>query len=308
MISRRNIRVKVMQTLYRIQTYKDRATTASEAQAILNKYFDQTFSLFTWLVHVLIKIAQYAETDARNRSQKHLPTKEDLSVPTKIVENELVLTIQQNPFYLGCLNQFKPYFENDEVIRKIYLQLSQSTPFLTYNIEQSRSKKCEREILEFIFNDLMLANEYFTEWVEYYYTNWDDDAEMLQQLILNFLQKPGNFSFEEMLSKEKRTFANDLLQTTLSRKEQLDEIIKPKLRNWDPDRIALLDMILMEMGVCEFLYFETIPLKVTINEYIDLAKSYSTQQSGQFVNGILDNVKKELEENNLIKKIAYKKA
>ena len=80
------------------------------------------------------------------------------------------------------------------------------------------------------------------------------------------------------------------------------ELIKPKLMNWDAERIASLDMILMQMGVCEFLYFETIPTKVTINEYIDLAKEYSTPQSGHFVNGILDNIHKELTTENKIHK------
>ncbi|MCU0389007.1 MAG: transcription antitermination factor NusB [Chitinophagaceae bacterium] len=96
-----------------------------------------------------------------------------------------------------------------------------------------------------------------------------------------------------------------MLETVINRRGQLDELIKPKLKNWDPERLAQLDTILLEMGVCEFLYFETIPIKVTINEYIDLAKEYSTQQSGQFVNGILDNLRKELESNNQIHKVAF---
>ncbi|MDE3252925.1 MAG: transcription antitermination factor NusB, partial [Bacteroidota bacterium] len=89
-------------------------------------------------------------------------------------------------------------------------------------------------------------------------------------------------------------------------KEYCAELIKPKLKNWDSDRIALLDMVLMRMGVCELLYFETIPTKVTINEYIDLAKDYSTPQSGQFVNGILDNIHKEMTESGKIQKVNFK--
>lgn len=97
-----------------------------------------------------------------------------------------------------------------------------------------------------------------------------------------------------MLSLEKWGFAKSLLTTTLEKKDYCMELIKPKLKNWDSERIAQLDMVLMRMGVCELLYFETIPTKVTINEYIDLAKDYSTPQSGQFVNGILDNIHKEM--------------
>jgi N utilization substance protein B len=98
-----------------------------------------------------------------------------------------------------------------------------------------------------------------------------------------------------------------LLETVVERQDQLDALVKPKLRNWDPERLAQLDTILLQMGVCEFLYFETIPIKVTINEYIDLAKEYSTQQSGQFINGILDNIRKELESEGQIHKVDFNK-
>ena len=124
--------------------------------------------------------------------------------------------------------------------------------------------------------------------------------------MLNYLQKPGSYNLQEMLSAEKWDFAKTLLATALDKKEQTLELIKPKLKNWDSERIAVLDMILMEMGVCELLYFDSIPTKVTINEYIDLAKAYSTPQSGQFVNGILDNIHKELVSGDKIQKVNYK--
>jgi N utilization substance protein B len=111
-----------------------------------------------------------------------------------------------------------------------------------------------------------------------------------------------------MINGEKKDFAINLLKAVHEKSEHLQTLIIPKLKNWDPERIALLDMILMKMGVAEFLYFETIPPKVTINEYIDLAKEYSTPQSGQFVNGILDNIHKELVADGKMQKVDYKKA
>ena len=125
----------------------------------------------------------------------------------------------------------------------------------------------------------MLPNEFFLSLLEENFTNWDDDGEMVMMLVQNFIQKPAGYNFQEMLRKEKWQFAKELLETTISKKDVTLELIKPKLKNWDPERIATLDMILMRMGVCEFLFFETIPPKVTINEYIDLAKEYSTQKA-----------------------------
>ena len=152
----------------------------------------------------------------------------------------------------------------------------------------------------------MLPKDNFISHVEELFINWDDDGEMMQTLVLNYLNKPAQQSFYDILSKEKWQFARTLLSTVLDKEEQTLELIKPKLKNWDADRIAALDLIILQMGVCEFLYFETIPTKVTINEYIDLAKDYSTIQSGQFVNGLLDNIHKELLAENKIDKRNFK--
>jgi transcription antitermination factor NusB len=158
---------------------------------------------------------------------------------------------------------------------------------------------------KFIFTNLMLPNEAFIEHIEEVFHNWDDDADMMEQLVLNYIQKPAGVNLLEMIGTEKWQFAQSLLETTIDKKEVAADLIKPKLKNWDAERIALLDMILMRMGVCELLFFETIPTKVTINEYIDLAKDYSTAQSGQFVNGILDNIHKELTESGKIQKVNF---
>jgi N utilization substance protein B len=121
-----------------------------------------------------------------------------------------------------------------------------------------------------------------------------------------FMQKPAQFKLQEIVGKEKTDFAVDLLEAVIDKNDFCLEIIKPKLNNWDSERIAALDLILIKMGVCEFLYFETIPTRVTINEYIDLGKEYSTEQSGHFINGILDNISKDLSAQNKIHKKNFK--
>ena len=172
----------------------------------------------------------------------------------------------------------------------------------------AREKSEEKKILEFILNDQMLANDSFVSHIEDNFSNWDDDGEMLVQLLTGYIQKPGSINFKQMMSADKEQFSKTLLQTVVDKNEHLQSLIIPKLKNWDAERIAQLDMIMMKMGVAEFLYFETIPPKVTINEYIDLAKDYSTLQSGQFVNGILDNIHKELVQDGKMQKVDYRKA
>ena len=308
MINRRNIRVKVMQTLYTI-TALETEMKPGDAVKILQKHFDQTRQLFIYLVYFLAEVARYAETAAHNRASKHLPTYEDLHVNTKLSGNEILSKINEDSSFKDFVKKDHPESLLDkELVKRIYHDLVETTEYKTYIAKSKRDKKEEREMVEFILEKFMLEKESFLSHIEEIFTNWDDDAEMVILLLTNYLQKPGSYNFKEMISEEKWSFAKDLLQTVRDKSEHLESLVIPKLKNWDPERIALLDMILMKMGVAEFLYFETIPPKVTINEYIDLAKEYSTSQSGQFVNGILDNIHKELVQQGKMHKVDFRKA
>ena len=305
MISRRNIRVKVMQTIYTTNTLE---ATGIDPQKILQQHFNQTRSLLVYLIYFLSETARYAETDAHQRASKHLPSADDLNVNTKIAGNEVLLKMYEDASLQEQFKKLKPELMADkELLRKIYLLLVETTEYKTYINTSGREKNTERKIIEFILNDLMLANEIVIAHLEENFSNWDDDGEMVVQLLAGYIQKPGSFNFNHLLGADKETFAKNLLKTVLEKSDYLQSLIIPKLKNWDPERIALLDMIMMKMGVAEFIYFETIPPKVTINEYIDLAKDYSTPQSGHFVNGILDNINKEMTQAGKMNKVEYKK-
>jgi N utilization substance protein B len=291
-----------MQTLYSIESMNNE-TKPGEPIKILQKNLEQSRQLFTYLVYFITEVARYAEVDASKKAHKHLPTHGDLNINTKIAGNEIVWNVLADESFKKVLAEYKiSNLIDAELIKKTYKSLAESQEYKTYISQQSRDKKSEKKMLEFIFSTLMLPSEDFINHIEENFIHWDDDADMMVALMDNFFQKPSAFNFGEMLTKEKWDFAKDLLHCVLDKKEYCLEIIKPKLKNWDAERIAALDMILMQMGVCELLYFETIPPKVTINEYIDLAKEYSTPQSGHFVNGILDNIHKELLSENKINK------
>jgi N utilization substance protein B len=306
MISRRNIRVKVMQTLYTLSTADGQ--NFSEPVKLLKKQVDSSRQLFVYMLYVLTEVARYSEKDAIKRASKNLPSEQDLNVNTKLSGNEFLWKIIEGASFKKGIEDEKPNLIEDTAnqIKKIYNHLTKTEEYQKYIQTESREKKLEKEIVIFIFTDLMLPSEDFTSHVEEHFTNWDDDADMMNQLMLNYLQKPASYNLQDMLSVEKWEFAKNLLLTTIEKRAFVLEMIKPKLKNWDAERIAVLDMILMEMGVCELLFFETIPTKVTINEYIDLAKAYSTPQSGQFVNGILDNIHKELASQDKIHKVSFK--
>ncbi len=308
MISRRNIRVKVMQTVYTLSTLESEIKPG-EPLKLLQRHFDQSKELLLYLSCFLSEVAGYAESDAYIRSNKHLPTKEDLNVNTKIAGNNVLWKIRENTSYKQAVLKIKPEQRLDkELVKKIYHHLIDTAQYKQYIQTNERIYSQEKEILEFILNDLMLEDEIFISHIEENFINWDDDSEMVVQTVRNFLHKVSSANFSEVISPDKMDFAKGLLNTFLEKEKHLETYIVPKLKNWDPERIASLDMIIMKLGVAEFLYFETIPPKVTINEYIDIAKEYSTQQSGQFVNGILDNIHKELVQQNKLHKTDFKKA
>lgn len=307
MISRRNIRVKVMQLLYMIEAADNTAAFKKPVEE-LQKQLDKSRELFVYLLYFLTQVARYAETNAQKRASRNLPTEEDLNVNIKIAGNEFLWQILENESFKKAVETDLPSKLLDkDLVKKIYDDLTNTEKYREYINQEGREKAKEKEIIKLIFTQLMLPNELFIAHLEELFNNWDDDADMMDQLMQNYIQKPSSYNLQEMLSPEKWGFAKSLLTTTLEKKEYCMELIKPKLKNWDSERIAQLDMVLMRMGVCELLYFETIPTKVTINEYIDLAKDYSTPQSGQFVNGILDNIHKEMLEAGKIHKVNFKK-
>ena len=295
-----------MQTLYSLEAINNEVGPG-DAITILKKNIEQSKQLFAYLVYFITEVALYAEVDALQKSGKYLPTHGDLNINTKITENEIIQVILKDKSFKKIVNEYDlKHLIDDDLVKKLYQLLVNSPEYQLYISIPARDKKSEKKILEFIFSDLMLPNEDFISHIEEHFIHWDDDGEMMIVLMANFFQRSGTFNFNEILTLEKWEFAKDLLGCVNNKKKYCLELIKPKLKNWDVERIAALDMILMQMGLCEFLYFETIPPKVTINEYIDLAKDYSTPQSGHFVNGILDNIHKELISENKIHKKNFK--
>ncbi len=313
MISRRNIRVKVMQTLYTLTTLGNEKNPSSSqnvnAQKILQNHFDQSRKLFVYLTFFLTEVARQSESASHQRASKHLPSFADLNVNTKIAGNEIIWKMLEEPSFQNLLAFDKPHLLIDkDLVKKIFQNLEQTSEYQKYLLVKERNRADEKAILEFILETQMLQYEIFTSHLEELFSNLDDDGEGTIQLLMAFMSKPSQNDLNDLVGKEKMQFAKTLLDTVLNKEDQLQEYIFPKLKNWDSDRIALLDMIIMKMGVSEFLFFETIPPKVTINEYIDISKEYSTLQSGQFVNGILDNIHKDLVNDGKLNKTDFKKA
>ncbi len=305
MISRRNIRVKVMQTLYSLSAAEsvDAQVLVKQGNVLLKEKLERALDFFSLSLLYLARVAQYAEVDAAQRRSKRLPTAEDLIVNTRIAGNEAAWRILEDATFVERLKDRKLESRiEDDWVRRIYKELVASEEYSAYVENPGRTAKSEAAILLVVWRKHMMGSEAFQALLVDEFPDWEDDAEMTAQMVENYFRSPGKVNFLLLLSDEKREYAAQLLQAALEKHEDVMSLIQPKLQNWDPERLALIDIILLRMGVCELLYFPTIPTKVTINEYIDIAKAYSTQQSGQFINGVLDNLMKDLERDGKIRK------
>ncbi|MBW7914052.1 MAG: transcription antitermination factor NusB, partial [Taibaiella sp.] len=232
-------------------------------------------------------------------------TAEDLNVSTKIAGNEFLWNILDNETFTEKIKDknISRYIDED-LVQKIYKKLAATPEYKEYIAERERNYKSEVAIVKFIFDNNIFDDEAVMEHFADELPGWEDDSDMVKILMDNFFKSSSKINFLKLISAEKNEYAHNLLHTTLEKEAYCTELIQPKLNNWDAERVALIDMLLLRMGVAELLYFPTIPTKVTINEFIEIAKMYSTPQSGQFVNGVLDNILKDLVKENKIHKEA----
>ncbi len=304
MISRRNIRVKVMQTLYSLATLeKTEQANKMTIARMLNEKLDQVLDVFTVCVMYPIQVAQYAESDSLQRSSRYIRTEEDMNVNTRIATNSYITKLLSKASFTEKIKKdnLSRYIDEDW-IKKLYGQLLKSEEYNIYiNLPQPTEAQ-DKDIVQFIWDKLMATNESLLSSFIDDLPGWEDNGELIVMLMENFFKNSSRVDFNKLLSAEKKNYAHDLLLAVIEKEEYCLELIQPKLTNWDKERVALIDMLLLRMAVCEFLYFPTIPTKVTINEFIDIAKQYSLPQSGQFVNGVLDNLLKELEKEDKIRK------
>lgn len=303
MLSRRCVRVKVMQLLYALSRDEDLAIKQAS-----KKYFgsiDNTFNLYLLNLYAIHRICSIALEDEEKRKSKYLPKEDDKNFSSKLFHNPIILSIEKNKTLQKKFD--KLHFENKadkDFCRKIYTEFAKSEDYQRY-VYLEGGDDSHLEILLELYR-YCRKNEYFNEVMEDAYSEWVDDKSLIIGAIKKSLKElPAEEDFYETFFPEDETireFGLELLESAFEKDAELLEYIKPTLKNWDHERLAILDMILLKMAITEFMLFSTIPTKVTLNEYVEIAKIYSTPKSKDFINGILDKILKELEVDGKIQK------
>jgi len=304
MISRRNVRIKVMQVLYTMN--RDETITSRLSMKQYDLSVATSYKIYLLNVLQFYKIAEYALEDVKIRASKHLPTEEDKNFSTKIYQNPIIQTVIESESFSSIVRKEKlDKMLDSDTTRKIYKEFVKTDTFKQY---QARTNNLEdhREVLLEMYK-FMVKHELFEERLEDYFSSWQDDKSLVIGAMKKTIKRVnGEDDFHTQHLPESETvkeYGEDLLYKVMEKDQELFDIIEPTLQNWEAERVATIDMILLKMALCELMYFETIPTKVTINEYVDISKIYSTPKSKEFINGILDKLMKQLKEEGKIKKV-----
>lgn len=257
MLNRRHLRVKVMQTLYAYSLSSDKQVKNYE-KALL-KSVDEVYEMYIWTLNLLDEVSEYVLIDAEGRANKFLPTEKDLSLTTRLNNNTFIESLRQNRDYLEGVKKYKVDWSFDpEIVRSIFAQLKESDIYLEYLQSEDRSIATEKDIIKHIFKKIILKSPNIEQTFEDKFINWPVDKEVLQALIAktfkNFSSEiPQQNKLAELTQNwlDDREFVLDLLANTIRYGEEYQSLIAAKTKNWEADRIALLDTILMRMAICE---------------------------------------------------------
>lgn len=309
MLNRRHLRIKALQNIFAWHM-ADKKDIKGDLKTLMQS-IDSVYEMYIWMLSLMVEVTEFTANDAAERANKFIKTAEDINPNMKLLHNKFSILLQQNPEYVSAIKKYKVDWGFDPEIRKtVYNSLKASKEYADYLADPNESLESSKDIIKYIFRKIILKNQAIIQVFEEKFINWQVDHEVMKGMVAKTLK---NFTSEDPFKNklteisadwiEDSKFVQDLFVHTLQNDAKYQEMIADRTKNWESERIALMDTILMKMAICELLNFPSIPVKVTINEYLELSKDYSTPKSNSFINGILDKILGDLKKNNTIKKI-----
>jgi transcription antitermination protein NusB len=308
MLNRRHIRVKVMQSIYAMHQHQ--GENLDKEEKFLFQSIDNMHDLYLLMLSALIEIREKEEEYLELASKKHLATKEERNPSKKFVKNKVLELLSNSNSINNAIEDRKitNWKRNDDIVLFLLEAIKTSSFFENYmNGTDENDFNEDREFIATLFTEVIAPNEKLYDYLEEHKLTWLDDLPTVNTLILKQLKqlKPHNEDF--FVSKlykdiDDKDYVKNLFRKTVLNETELAKEYIDKTPNWDTERIAEIDTIILKMAICELLKFPSIPVKVTINEYLEIAKEYSTPKSSIFINGILDNLVKDFQKDNRLTK------
>jgi len=304
MLNRRHIRVKVMQSIYAM--HQNDSDNLEKEEKFLFHSIENIRDLYLIMLSALVELRNSEEDFIEKSSKKHLATAEERNPNKKFINNQVLhLLAESNPLSIAMADRnINNWKNNDDYILLLLEDIKKSDVYENYMTGKENSFEDDRDFVANLFTEVIAPNEKLYEYLEDNKLTWVDDIPVVNTLIqkqLTNLTLEGKDEFRiPRLYKDldDKDFVKDLFRKTVLNNVELAKEFIDKTPNWDTERIAEIDAIILKMAICEFLKFPSIPVKVTINEYLEIAKEYSTPKSSIFINGILDNLIKDYQANN----------
>tara|TARA_Y100001001_G_scaffold13814_1_gene12356 strand:- start:627 stop:1541 length:915 start_codon:yes stop_codon:yes gene_type:complete len=299
-----------MQCIYALVQSKD--DSLQKQEKFLRVSIENMYVLYLLILSLLAELHRLAEKHVSHASKKYVATEEDkYPNPEKFVKNRLLLQLVNNEALKNELSKRKldNWYLNDEYVKIIYKEIMASEIYKQYMLNGADDYTDDRDVVLQLFKEIIAPNEKIYDYFEDDKLTWVDDFPIVNTFLVKRLKKAkpdsGDRFFLPALLKDQQDmdFANDLLTKTLLNDGKWEKEIEGKTPNWDNDRIAEIDSIILKMAICELLNFPSIPEKVTLNEYLEIAKEYSTPKSSIFINGVLDKLAKEYKSDGRLQKI-----
>lgn len=313
MISRRQLRIKALQTLYAYYKSDMIEITKAEKELLYNIY--KAYDLYHSMFILIIEIANYAESRLDLAKNKMVPSTEDLNPNTKFIDARLIAQLRNCDQLLKYVDLKKITWVNyPELIKELYHLFLEDESYNDFLNEEKPSYSNEIKLFTHLFTNIIYPNEHLEQILEEQSIYWNDDLEYMISMVIKTLRRfkeddsqknPLLDLFKNPENKkvpEDKEFAIELLRKSIVNHDQYLDYIKSNTKNWDLDRIAFMDILIMQMAISEFIGFPSIPVKVTLNEYLEISKTYSTSKSSIFINGILDKVASQLKASKKIRK------
>lgn len=308
MLARRHIRIKVLQALYGF--YRDDYADSVIALKNLNKSLERIYELYLYDIATLREIHKIAQERIALLKKKLRPTKEDLNPNMRFVNNQVLQLISDNVQLDNLIEEHHiSWTEYKDHFKKLFTQIREDDVFFKYMNGPEPGLSGDKALIKYIYSKYVCNNEFIHQIYEDKYIHWADDLDAAQMMTTKTIKTfnehstAGHRLVKLFKDQADENFGTILFRKVISNNQEFEKLISEKTKNWETDRIAVIDNLLMKMALAEFTEFSDIPVKVTLNEYIELSKEYSTPKSGNFINGILDKMVIDLKAKNKIKKM-----
>ncbi|MBR1594033.1 MAG: transcription antitermination protein NusB [Alloprevotella sp.] len=309
MINRELIRLKVLQLVYAYYQNEGKALNVAEKE--LDFSLGKAYELYEYLLNLLVELRRYGERKleaAQSRAQRFGKEMEGVSADGQMARNKFLLALEENKALAGYREKKPTWEEEPQFIRGLYTAFTESETFQRYLGVEDFSFEADREVIRRLYKTLLADNDELDAMLETHSLYWNDDRPVVDTFVMKSIKRftsastPDDPLLPDYDSENDRVFAKTLFRETLLRREQTRALIAENCRGWEYERLALMDVVVMQIALTEMLVFPEIPLSVTFSEYLDLARVYSTPRSPGYINGLLDHIAKKLREEQVLLK------